>query len=245
MSQNQENEIENNRTEDSRSFLKKDAEEVGKSLIERIRTAITKPITMTIAAAVFVLTLGVEYGFSRIMDALWEVEPPEEIVRLNSELQSSTGQLRETSEDLQGLVSRIDTAAIEDPRLREQLEQLNQRLLGFSELVDSTSANSSRVATLSQTLQDDYVRLKERSDGNIDSVPDLMLSGGEAVMLCNGLTAFGVRQLQQGRVWYNVSDRRDDVVSGSRIQIGEQAYLDFMGVRDGQAMFKVNCDGMG
>ena len=245
MSQDQQTNTDNNNPQDDKSFITKDAEEAGKNLLERFRTAITKPITMTIAAAVFLLTLGVEYAFSRVLDALWEVEPPEEIVRLNSELQSSTGQLRETSEELQSLVSRIDTSSIEDPRLREQLEQLNQRLLGFGELIDSTSANTNRVATLSQTLQDDYVRLKERSDGDIDSVPDLVLGGGEAVMLCNGLTAFGVRQMQQGRVWFNVADRRDDVQSGSRIQIGEQAYLDFMGVREGQAMFKVNCEGAG
>lgn len=243
MSLEQEDKTNNTDSGDTRSFISRDVEEAGKTLLERIRTAITRPITMTIAAVVFFLTLGIEYGFSRILDSMWEVEPPEEIVRLNNELQSSTGQLRATSEELQNIVSRIDSSTIEDPRLREQLQQLNERLLGFSELVDSTSANTSRVATLSQTLQEEYVRLRERSNGAIDSVPDLILGGGEAVMLCNGLTAFGVRQMQPGRVWFNVADRRDDAMSGSRIQIGENAYLDFMGVRDSQATFKVHCGG--
>lgn len=116
--------------------------------------------------------------------------------------------------------------------------------MGLNELVENTSSNTDRVATLSQTLQEDYVRLKSRFDGNIDGVPDLLLEIGEAVQLCNGTTSFGVRQFQRGRVWYDLANSRDDAAAGSRIPIGDQGYVDFIGIRDNQAMFKVNCDGV-
>ncbi|MEZ5490163.1 MAG: hypothetical protein R3F50_07570 [Gammaproteobacteria bacterium] len=47
--------------------------------------------------------------------------------------------------------------------------------MGLNQLVESTTSNTDKVATLSQTVQDDFVRLKSRSDGSIDSVPDLLL----------------------------------------------------------------------
>jgi hypothetical protein len=42
-------------------------------------------------------------------------------------------------------------------------------------------------------------------------------------------------------VWYNLAHTNDTVLAGARIPLGEQACLDSIGVRDSQALFKVNC----
>ncbi|MGB5259502.1 MAG: hypothetical protein WBO34_03145 [Gammaproteobacteria bacterium] len=41
------------------------------------------------------------------MDALWEVDPPEEVVKLNSELQLASDELKKASEDIPPLPARI------------------------------------------------------------------------------------------------------------------------------------------
>lgn len=229
-------------TSSVKEAISQDAAIAKKNLAQRFREALTKPVTFMIAGLVFLFTIGAEYVFSRTMDALWEVEPPEEIVKLNTELQSSSGQLKETSRELEKLLSKIDTSRIEDPKLRAQLEQLDGKLLSLNELVKKTSEKTDKVATISESLQQDWSRVKSKSDGWIDGVPDLVLGIGEGVQLCDGLSTIGITQIQQGRVWLSLASKKKNLSSGSRMQLNDQAYVDFIGTKNNKALFKVHCE---
>lgn len=225
----------------ARGKLSEDAAQVRKRFSQRFREALTRPVTLTIAAMVFILTIGAEYAFSRLMDAIWEVEPPEEITRLNTDVRAASDELKQASQDIAALLGRIDPDSISDPALSDQLSQLDQKLLGLNELVSRTSRQTEKVAAISESLRQDWLRLQEQRSNAIDSVPDLMLAVGEGAQLCNGLAAIGVTQLGSNWVQGRVRDRNYSLSSGARQPLGEDAWVDFIGARHGQALFKVHC----
>jgi len=221
--------------------LPKDESLTKKSFAERFKEALSKPVTLVIAALVFLSTISAEYVFSRVMDAIWEVEPSEEVIKLNTELQSTSGQLKSASKDLEHLILRIDQSKVEDPKLRDQLGQLDKKLVNLNELVKNASQKTDKVATISEALQDDWKRLKNKSDGNIDSLPDLTLGKGEGVQLCGGLASLGVTHLQNGNVWVTIVNKKKTLSTGARVALDDKSYVDYIGTKNKKALFKVNC----
>lgn len=111
-------------------------------------------------------------------------------------MQSSTSQLNLASKDLRELVASIKSGDSQSPELQERLDELNEQLLGFDNLLKTTSTNTAKVAVLSKALEKDYQRLKEFSDGSIEGVPNLVLPKHEALRLCDAQLAFSVHEME-------------------------------------------------
>jgi len=224
-----------------KEVLLEDAVVAKKDLLHRLSIALRKPVTHLIIGLTFTAAILAEYVISRAMDAIWEVQPPEEVLTLNSELHTASGELREASRELTTLAKRIDESKIEDPVLREQLSHLDKKLSGLNELVARTSDQTDKVAVISQALKEDWVRLKSREDRSIDGVPDLVLGNGEGVQLCNGLFSIGVNSARQGLVWMTVAEKAVHLKSGGRVLLDDKSYVDFIGSKSGKSLFKVHC----
>lgn len=218
-----------------------DVANVKQAFSQRLRDALTKPVTLVIACLVFILTIGAEYLFSRIMDAIWEVDPPEEVVKLNSELHLASDELKKASRDIESLVGRINQSKIEDPQLREQLSGLDEKLFSLNELVVKTSAQTDKMATISEALREDWVRLKERAGQDIDTLPDIVLAVGEGAQLCNGLTPIGVTRIGNNWATVNLGGDSQTMYSGARRAIGDDAWVDFIGPKNKKGLFKIHC----
>lgn len=218
-----------------------DVANVKQAFSQRLRDALTKPVTLVIACLVFILTIGAEYLFSRIMDAIWEVDPPEEVVKLNSELHLASDELKKASRDIESLVGRINQSKIEDPQLREQLSGLDEKLFSLNELVVKTSAQTDKMATISEALREDWVRLKERAGQDIDTLPDIVLAVGEGAQLCNGLTPIGVTRIGNNWATVNLGGDSQTMYSGARRAIGDDAWIDLIGPKNRKGLFKIHC----
>jgi hypothetical protein len=210
---------------------------------QRFKTAIAKPITLFIAVLATILGVSFEYAFSRVLDTIWEAEPPEEIVRLNQDLQSSSDELKIASADLQSLISRVSLSTTDDPGIQAMLESLSERLSSLDGLITKASSNTEKAATLSKVLHDDYMRVKSISSGDIDGMPNLLLGVGEAVQVCNGLASFGISEIEEdGAIRYKLSEKSvRKTIAGNRIKISNNSHIDVLGIRNNQGMFKVAC----
>jgi len=51
-----------------------------------------------------------------------------------------------------------------------QLAELQQRLVGLTDLVQKTSKQTDKVANISQALREDWQRVQERTEGRVDGV---------------------------------------------------------------------------
>ena len=165
-----------------------------------------------------VLTVVVENLISRGMDTLWELEPPEEIVRLNKDLQASTSALNDSSKQLHELIASLSASTSGDDQLSAGLDELSTKLTEFDELLKQTSANTEKITTYSELLQQDYARLRSRSDGMIDGLPNLVLNPGEAVRLCGGSATFGIDTADEDGIRYTTGAgyaRRELVIGSS------------------------------
>lgn len=228
-------------TVDMKRRVSEDVASVKQAFSQRLREALTKPVTLVIAGLVFTLTIAAEYLISRVMDAIWEVDPPEEVVKLNSELHLASDELKKTSKDIASLVGRIDQSKIEDPQLREQLSGLDEKLFNLNELVVRTSSQTDKMATISEALREDWVRLKERAGQDIDTLPDIVLAVGEGAQLCNGLTPIGVTRIGSNWATVNLGGESKTMYSGARRTIGDDAWVDFIGPKNKKGLFKIHC----
>jgi uncharacterized phage infection (PIP) family protein YhgE len=189
------------------------------------------------------LGVSFEHTYSKVLDTFWETETPAEIVKLNERLQESTSKLNEASQELKALVASIGGNSADNPELDAQLDELTAWLSSFGELLDETSSGTAKVALLSKTLEQDFQRIKSMSDGTIDGTPNLMLTQGQAVQVCNGLAVLGFKSTYKDRASMTLSGASKSFDPGDRTMLKKDndSYVDFLGLDGEHAMFKLHC----
>jgi hypothetical protein len=143
------------------------------------------------------------------------------------------------------LRAEIDSQGITDRRLRQQFEDLQTRMSGLTALVERASAQTDKIASISEALRVDWERNRRVSDGVIDSVPDLVLTAGEAVSVCNRLATIGVVRItaDDGTAHLKTNDWTYWVNPGQRVPLEGGGTLSFIGLNDGAAHLKLQCPG--
>ncbi|MEP5569277.1 MAG: hypothetical protein ABJN62_15660 [Halioglobus sp.] len=207
------------------------------------RMASARPVRLLGAGILVFLGVSFEYAYSKVLDRFWEPETPAEIIKLNEDLQSSTSKLNDTSLELKTLVARIDRNSIDDPELQSQLNELTERLSNFSGLLDTTSSSTAKVATLSKALEEDLRRIKSMSDGSTNGTPNLILSIGQAVQVCDSLASFGFKSTYKNGARTSISGSSTTFGPGDRKNFtkGSDSYVDFLGLDGERAKFSVTC----
>lgn len=210
------------------------------------RTASTPLVKWVGSGMLVLLGASFDYGYSRVADYFWEPEPPAELVRLNQDLASTSVKLESASSRLTEILAQLRSSSSNDPVLNERLDQLKELLEGFSGFLEDASATTARAAANSQLVIDDLDRMKVLSDGSIDGMPNLLLSVGDGVNLCDGEISFGVTRFS-GRnptnVVTKINGNTREFEAGERRDFGrsKEGHVDYMGRQDSIAKFKVNC----
>lgn len=224
--------------------IKRDAKETGSELGGRIRNTFSRPINLLFVAFGAVLVFVIDYAAEKVIDALLQEEPPQ-VVQLDEDLKSASGELRQSASEIRKLIADIDAQSITDVQLRSQFEDLQSRLSGLTELVQRASAQTDKVAAISEALRQDWERNRRLSEKRIDGVPDLILGSGEAVSVCNGQASVGVIRVTEGdgTAHLKTNDWTYWVNPGQRVPLAGGATLGFIGLKDGQAQMTVHCPG--
>lgn len=227
-----------------KDVIKHDARETKSELGDRIRDTFSRPINLLFVAVGAMLVFVIDYGAEKAMDALFDSEPPQ-VIQLDANLKSTSGELRQSASEIRALISSIDAQSITDLQLRGQFEDLQGRLSGLTELVQRASAQTDKVAAISEALRQDWERNRRRSDGRIDGVPDLVLGGGEAVSVCSGSASIGVVRVtaEDGTAHLKTNDWTYWVNPGQRVPLQGGGTLEFIGLKDEKAQLKVQCAG--
>ncbi|MEH6593721.1 MAG: hypothetical protein V7746_25865 [Halioglobus sp.] len=217
-----------------------------KSQVQELIEFLRKPTTIVWTVFIGVSTFFAEYYGSRALDILNPYEPPEELVSLNSNLQSSVGSLSSGIAGLEELVSKIEASAIEDPEVQSQLGEVSEKLASLGAVIKQTASDTEKLAVLSQTLQEGFERYDLVNQGLVQGVPNLLLVAGQSVQLCNAIVNFGVREIEDdGDVRLNISGKPRRATAGKRIDIGKDGeYVDYLGAKGNQATFVLSCDGL-
>jgi hypothetical protein len=223
--------------------LREDAAATKDELWGKLTAVAGRPINLAFVVVGVLLYMTVEYVVVLAMDSLVGVDTPAQVEMLSADLQATSQDLQQSAEDIKALVAELDSAAATDPVLQGQLQELQQRLGGLTDLVEKTSVQTDKVASLSEDIRADWQRVQEATNGRIDGVPDLVLGVGEAVKVCDGQFTAGVLRTNSstGQVEVQTSKRRRWFNVGQRVSFSENAYIDFLGLSGSIANFKLYC----
>ena len=167
------------------------------------------------------------------------------MAQLDEGLKTASAELQASASEIRGLIAEIDVRSITNEPLRLQFENLQNRLTGLTEIMERASAQTDKVAAISEALRADWERNRRAGDGRVDGVPDLILAAGEAVSVCSGLASVGVVRVTagDGTVHVKANDWTYWMNPGQRIPLDGGAALGFIGLKDDQAQMKVLCPG--
>ncbi len=222
--------------------VKDDAKATENEFIRNLREKFARPVNLVFAALGGFLVLVADYGVGRVMDAVWRVEPPEQVIKLNKELQNASGAIKGSADELKSLLNKINPAEVSDPVIKSQLGELEGKLGNLTQLVEKTSSQTDKVAAISEAPHQDWVRVRERSDKRVDGTPDLVLARGDGVQICEGLSPLGIAGMStNGKALVKTEEHRLWVEPGQRISFKEDAHVDYMGLKDKKAQFKIHC----
>lgn len=225
-----------------RDLIKDDARETRSQLGGKIHQTVSRPINLLFLALGAALVFVIDYGAEKAMDA-WLIKKPPQVAQLDAELKSTSEELKQSAVEIRALIANIDPQGIADLQLRQQFEDLQTRMSGLTALVERASAQTDKIAAISEALRADWERNRRVSDGRIDSVPDLVLSPGEAVSVCNQRATIGVVRItaDDGTAHLKTNDWTYWVSPGQRVPLEGGGTLSFIGLSDGAVHMKLQC----
>jgi methyl-accepting chemotaxis protein len=227
-----------------KDIIRNDAKETQFELGRKTREILSRPINLLLVAFGALLLFVIDYAAEKTMDTLLDNEPPQ-IAMLDNELRATNDELRKSASEIRTLISSIDSQSITDTQLRQQFDDLQSRLSGLTEIVERASAQTDKVAAISEALRQQWERNRRVADGRIDGVPDLVLAAGEAVSVCSGLATIGVIRVtaEDGTATLKTNDWTYWVNPGQRVPLMGGGTLGFIGLKDGNVQMKVQCAG--
>lgn len=239
--------MENDETREKKrlkDIIKHDAKETRSELGSKFRETLSRPINLVFIALGALLLLVINYAAEKTIDALLDTEPPQ-MAQLDSDLKTTNDELQKSASEIRALISSIDTQSITDSQLRQQFDDLQSRLAGLTEIVQRASAQTDKVAAISEALHQQWERNRRQADGRVDGIPDLVLASGEAVSVCNGLASIGVIRVTDadGTAHLKTNDWTYWVNPGQRVPLVGGGTLGFIGLKDGNVQMKVQCPG--
>lgn len=225
-----------------KDVVKQDAQATRSELGARIRDIVSRPVNLIFVAVGALLVVGINYATEKAIDAMLGDDPPQ-VVQLDAELKSASADLQRSAGEIRALISEIDVAAWSDDQVREHFQDLQQRLSGLTEIVQRASAQTDKVAAISEALRQDWERNRRSSDGRIDGVPDLVLGAGEALSVCRGAATVGVIGVtpDDGTARVKTNDWTYWVNPGQRVPLEGGGVLGFIGLKDDKAQMTVQC----
>jgi hypothetical protein len=227
-----------------KDVIREDAQQTRSQLGDRIRDTLSRPINLLFVAVGAILVFGIDYAAEKAVDAMLDIDPPQ-VVQLDTDLKSASAELQQSANEIRAMISEIDLQTITDEGVRQQFESLQSRLTGLTEIVERASAQTDKVAAISEALREDWERNRRLADGRVDSIPDLVLGAGEAVSVCSGMASVGVVKVTEadGTAHVKANDWTYWVNPGQRVPLEGGATLGFIGLKEGVAQMKVQCPG--
>lgn len=222
-----------------RDVITEDARETKAELSSRIRATWSRPVYLVFIVGGALLGLAVNNLVRRAFDAM--LGKPQ-VVELDGDLQAASVELRASADEIKTLAGQIEARVAGNPALKTEFAALQARLSGLTALVEKTSAQTDKVAVISEALRQDWQR-NRKADRKIDAVPDLVLGSGEAVRVCNGLASVGViaTDSQAGSVQLKVKDWTYQVKPAQRVPLDGGASVDFIGLDGNNAQLQITC----
>lgn len=223
-----------------RDVLRQDARETGEELGSKIRATTRRPVYFLLVVLGTVIGLAANNVVRRVVDRM--MGPPQ-VVELDDDLQVASEELRESADEIKTLVTQIESRVAANPDLEREFADLQARLGSLTALMAQTSAQTQKVAVISQALREDWQRNRQVVDRKIDSVPDLVLDSGDAVRVCNGLAAVGLLATDagDGSAQIKVKDWTYRVQPAQRVPLEGGAAIDFIGLDGASARLKISC----
>jgi len=220
--------------------IKEDARETGKQLGTKLRATWSRPVYLLFVILGAAIGLAANQIMRRVLDSMLQ-EP--QVVQLDSELQAASTELQASAEEIKSLVADLGRRAVADPAMKQEFDVLQARLIGLTVLVAKASAQTEKVAVISEALREDWQRNKQIVDRKIDSVPDLVLGSGDAVRVCNGLASVGVLATDPtaGTAQVKVKDWTYLMKPAQQVPLAGGAWIDFIGLDGDNAQLQVGC----
>lgn len=227
-----------------RDLIKEDARETRSQLGSSVHRTLSRPINLLFVVIGATLVFVIDYAAEKAMDAML-IDQPLQVAQLDAELKSTSAELKQSAVEIRSLIANIDPQSIADKQLRQRFEDLQARMSGLTSLVERASAQTDKIASISEALRADWERNRRVSDGRIDSVPDLVLTTGEAVSVCDRLATVGVVRIttDDGTAHLKTNDWTYWVNPGQRVPLEGGGTLSFIGLNDGAAHLKLECPG--
>ena len=223
-----------------RDVIREDARKTKEQLSSKVQATWKRPVYVLFVVVGAALGIAANNIARRVIDAM--LEQPQ-VVQLDSDLQAASEELQESAEEIKTLVEQIESLSTADPALKNEFASLQERLIGLTELVEKTSAQTEKVAVISEALREDWQRNRQSGNRRIDSVPDVVLASGDAVRVCNGLASIGViaTDSSDGSAQIKVKDWTYRVQPAQRVPLEGGAAVDFIGLDGDNAQLNVNC----
>jgi len=223
-----------------RDVIQEDVRETTHELSSKLRATWKRPVYLLFIIAGAAIALTVNIVARRVINSMLG-EP--QVVQLDSELQAASVELRESADEIKSLVEQIESRAAADPALKSEFAALQARLIGLTTLVQKTSAQTEKVAVISEALREDWQRNRQSADRRIDAVPDLVLNSGDAVRVCNGLASVGLigTDAADGSAQIKVKDWTYRMKPAQRVPLDGGAAVDFIGLDGDTARLQISC----
>lgn len=220
--------------------IRDDARKTTKELGARLRDKWNRPVYLVFIVVGATVGLAANHLMRRVLNAMLD-EP--QVVQLDSDLQMVSAELQESADEIKSVVADLGRRAAADPTLKKEFEVLQARLIGLTTLVEKTSAQTEKVAVISEALREDWQRNQQVVDRKLNSVPDLVLGNGDAVSVCNGLATVGIisSDPSTGTVQIKVKDWTYRVKPAQQVPLAGGATVDFIGLEGNNAQLQISC----
>ena len=220
--------------------IKEDARKTTEEFSTKLRAQWNRPVYLVFVVVGAVVALAANHLMRRALNAVLD-EP--QVVQLDSELQAVSAELKESADEIKSVVDDLGRRATSDPTLKKEFDGLQARLVGLMTLVEKTSAQTEKVAVISEALREDWERNQQVVDRKTNSVPDLVLGSGDAAGVCNGLATVGViaTDSSDGTVQIKVKDWTYRVKPAQQVPLAGGATVDFIGLEGDNAQLQISC----